>query len=644
MKEASVKFWTILTLLSRAFSLRGEIEVLSAAQNAASAVLGASSCPGCSVVYVTDGTASSTSLYQMIGSVETDSSIAVFEVAWKDRNTTSGPRLEVPLDLINKVRKTSSYTTLVLLSNERDFLIDFIEEAVRNDILIWPTRLLVVTSVSIVVLQLLRKSLSDTNAMVVFEERASQVERCGVFMYLPYSHRMVKIASWTLESGLVYYENLQPFPDKFQRLEDGANLKVVGQNFPPHVVVRELTLAGQQEKEEVFTGPLLNLLEMLALNVNFTYNLLQPSDGSWGFLFPNGTWNGMVGMLLRKDVDFALGPFGITYLRAQVIDYTSPLVVDYGRILGRRGDTAVDPWSFALPLTYTVWAGVFASLLLVLIFAVWMEKFKLSSDPSSVGISPESYVRTIFMQDVKTNSGSNGQRVMFAAWLAFVLIVFECYSSNLMSLLAVRHISEPYQSVRQMLDDPKVTSIWFANTAYMQYLSAVDSGIFYEVVQMGKKGRMKQITPSVYAETVDDLVSRGDHVMINPFLIMKMFLTEDYMDEGGNCKFYVSKERFLPLTFCMVVPKYSPLLGPINEGIRAVVEGGIYNYWLDNAFANAKSCKNPPSKITVRSSLSLANVWVSLGLGMFVLLASGFGISFLTFCLEIISAKYYSFL
>ncbi|XP_064102864.1 uncharacterized protein LOC135213011 isoform X1 [Macrobrachium nipponense] len=328
-----------------------------------------------------------------------------------------------------------------------------------------------------------------------------------------------------------------------------------------------------------------------------------------------------------RDVDFGLGPFGITYLRAQVIDFTSPLVVDYGRILGRRGDTAVDPWSFAMPLTYPVWAGVYASFLLVLACTAWMAKYDLDSDSSA-------YINAIFLQDLKQSSSSNGQRVMLAAWLMFVFIVMQCYSSNLMSLLAVRHITEPYQSVRDMLDDPKVTSIWFANTAYMQYLSGVDSGIFYEVVQTGKKGRMKQITPSVYETTVNDLVSRGDHVMINPFLIMKMFLTEDYMDRG-NCKFYVSKESFLPLTFCMVVPKHSPLLGPINEGIRAVVEGGVYNYWLDNAFANAKSCRNPPSKITVKEPLSLANVW-----GMFALLAVGYGVGLLALGLELLSARY----
>ena len=45
---------------------------------------------------------------------------------------------------------------------------------------------------------------------------------------------------------------------------------------------------------------------------------IRPSDGMWGTTDENGTWNGMLGMVKRKEVDFALGPFGIIYEREKV--------------------------------------------------------------------------------------------------------------------------------------------------------------------------------------------------------------------------------------------------------------------------------------------------------------------------------------
>ncbi len=42
---------------------------------------------------------------------------------------------------------------------------------------------------------------------------------------------------------------------------------------------------------------------------------MRPPDGKWGSQEANGSWNGMVGMLHRGEVDMALGPLGITRAR-----------------------------------------------------------------------------------------------------------------------------------------------------------------------------------------------------------------------------------------------------------------------------------------------------------------------------------------
>ncbi|KAF2349076.1 Ionotropic glutamate receptor L-glutamate and glycine-binding domain, partial [Trinorchestia longiramus] len=69
-------------------------------------------------------------------------------------------------------------------------------------------------------------------------------------------------------------------------------------------------------------------------------------DGLWGEALPNGTFNGMVGMVQRKETDLALGPFGMTASRAAVVRFSTPVFYSYYRILLQRGNPQHHSWSF----------------------------------------------------------------------------------------------------------------------------------------------------------------------------------------------------------------------------------------------------------------------------------------------------------
>ena len=51
-----------------------------------------------------------------------------------------------------------------------------------------------------------------------------------------------------------------------------------------------------------------------------------PADQAWGSLTSNGSWNGMVGMILKNEVEFAVTEFTMTSLRAAVVDFSIPLI------------------------------------------------------------------------------------------------------------------------------------------------------------------------------------------------------------------------------------------------------------------------------------------------------------------------------
>ena len=64
--------------------------------------------------------------------------------------------------------------------------------------------------------------------------------------------------------------------------------------------------------------------------MNFTYTLLNPAHGTWGSLTDQNdfaTFNGMIGMLQRNEIDMAL-EFAVTADRSRAIDFSESVLRD----------------------------------------------------------------------------------------------------------------------------------------------------------------------------------------------------------------------------------------------------------------------------------------------------------------------------
>ena len=55
--------------------------------------------------------------------------------------------------------------------------------------------------------------------------------------------------------------------------------------------------------------------------------MIPSVDGSWGSLQPDASYGGMIGMILRDEVEVAVADYLMTEDRFQVIDYSTGLVV-----------------------------------------------------------------------------------------------------------------------------------------------------------------------------------------------------------------------------------------------------------------------------------------------------------------------------
>ena len=56
--------------------------------------------------------------------------------------------------------------------------------------------------------------------------------------------------------------------------------------------------------------------------LNYTYDLTKPPDGQWGAIQPDGSWSGLVGMLIRQEID--MGKLCDIILNINVQSYRVP--------------------------------------------------------------------------------------------------------------------------------------------------------------------------------------------------------------------------------------------------------------------------------------------------------------------------------
>ncbi|XP_042243361.1 uncharacterized protein LOC121880270 isoform X1 [Homarus americanus] len=144
------------------------------------------------------------------------------------------------------------------------------------------------------------------------------------------------------------------------------------------------------------------------------------------------------------------------------------------------------------------------------------------------------------------------------------MVVTWSYSSNLMSLLAVRHVPQPLHTIRQLLDQSSTIVIMEPNTAVTDTLANSKSGEFRELHNLREEGRVRFQHATTYPHALDTLVRRGDHVLITTSVQADLLISHLYLNTG-RCDFYKGKQRFMSSSHCMIVQKGSPIVSLINR-------------------------------------------------------------------------------
>ncbi|XP_069939957.1 probable glutamate receptor [Cherax quadricarinatus] len=584
-------------------------------------VLGEESDPRCTIFIIEDGSGSASFVFTDFH-FWSPCGVGVYKMTRDGNTNVTRAQLSWVVHQARQLRQVSWCVTVVVVSDDSAFLADVTKWGVKGSLLAWSTKLLIVTRLPLPQLHQIYSTFSMTNSMLLIVEDILKMLRCSVYIYLPYSSARdsaIRLAIWSPQHGLTLTTSLPVFPDKYIRFLRRPTLAVAMEGF----YLREAGKVQEGVRHHY-------VMDYLAQGLNFTYKYVSPADGTYGSKQKDGSWSGMVGMVSRQEADFAPGPFGITANRTEVVDITWPVLIQYTRILSSRGTPQVNPWAFLLPLQTNVWASTLV-VFLVLPAVMWLLSSFLFARKAFLhtwGKEIFDMTRILLQQDYSTSALAEWKRLVMAGWVTVALVLSKSYAGNLMSSLAVRHIHQPYQTIRNVLDDRMVTMLWATNSSSVQYFRTVESGIFREIADVESKGRIKYILLSDFPQAIKTLVKRGDHVLMEIEAVINLIIGKHFTS-AGRCDFYLSKERFLPMIMAMIGQKNSPLVPALSRRIMSMTEAGLYNQWMKYINPNATSCMYYPSSITVTTSLSLANLW-----GMFVVLLVGHLLAYFVLCVE----------
>ncbi|XP_015979386.2 glutamate receptor ionotropic, NMDA 3A isoform X2 [Rousettus aegyptiacus] len=371
-------------------------------------------------------------------------------------------------------------------------------------------------------------------------------------------------------------------------------------------------------------GYCIDLLEKLAEDMNFDFDLYIVGDGKYG-AWKNGHWTGLVGDLLTGSAHMAVTSFSINTARSQVIDFTGPFFSTSLGILVRTRDTAAPIGAFMWPLHWTLWLGIFVALHITAVFLTlyeWKSPFGMTpkgrnrsrvfSFSSALNVCYALlFGRTAAIKPPKCWTG----RFLMNLWAIFCMFCLSTYTANLAAVMVGEKIYEELSGIH----DPKLhhPSQGFRFGTVRE--SSAEDYVRQSFPEMHEY--MRRYNVPATPDGVQYL--KNDPEKLDAFIMDKALL--DYeVSIDADCKLLTVGKPFAIEGYGIGLPPNSPLTSNISELISQYKSHGFMDVLHDKWYKVVPCGKR---SFAVTETLQMGIKHFS---GLFVLLCIGFGLSILT--------------
>uniref|UniRef100_A0A915BD08 Uncharacterized protein n=1 Tax=Parascaris univalens TaxID=6257 RepID=A0A915BD08_PARUN len=401
-----------------------------------------------------------------------------------------------------------------------------------------------------------------------------------------------------------------------------------------------------------FEGFCIDLLAELSRDLGFTYTIHLVKDRNYGNdIYGNGTWNGMIGEILRGEAEMAVAPFTVNFRRAEVVDFTKPfLSLGISILFKIPADNQPDVFSSLNPLPLRIWICLLVAIvgLTLGMYVVahltpyeWNLNFscctahqphpaaQFSSASSPVELANNySFWNTLwYVMSTMLKGGCDfgpravSTRLLGGTWWVFTLVIVAAYTANLAAVLTV---SRPYIPIKNLDDLANQTAISYGTIQGGSTMQFFQESKISSHMKMWNYMRDRDVFVTSNAKGVEKALSE------NYAFLMESSSLEYEVQQ--NCNLTQIGGVLGSKGYGIALQKKSEWTDRISRQIllyakRGIIESKKNKWWK----SKGASCAGANSAVTQqRFALNMHNV-----AGLFIILFAGLVFAFCTVIIEL---------
>ncbi|XP_069953088.1 uncharacterized protein [Cherax quadricarinatus] len=362
-------------------------------------------------------------------------------------------------------------------------------------------------------------------------------------------------------------------------------------------------------------GSNLDVLEIIAVKLNFTYTVQkEPKDHQWGSR-ENGTWTGMLGDLIYNNKDLTINGFTLTEEIYDEFDVSYPYQVE-SYVFLLRVPPPLPKWrGLTYPFTGVLWLTIiFTTMVVSISFTLCLLLLPNNHDPYSVFLLlPEMLSITrgflyssmslmsamvcipctctcrnkiiiivillqilggLVYQGVKGKFENTWTRLWIGCWWLACVIIATAYNSNLVAFLTV----PVYPKRIETLEELAASNL---RVCMQDYGSFVPEALKVSTdLHLYKLGHNLDLYPYVYQNFQVGItwVMGSTHALIDTYSYMGQIVNLT----GVASQTYIMKEMVYPGYLSWILRRNCPYTVQLSEILTGLLETGIIDHLFNN--------------------------------------------------------------
>lgn len=451
-----------------------------------------------------------------------------------------------------------------------------------------------------------------------------------------------KIAEWSDTKGFEpVVRPSKPLVNKTDEVDKERVYTVQGVLDKPYMMIKDSSGTPELSGNDRYEGYCKDLLDAIAKELEIKYELKAAEETLYGRRDHKvqGGWTGLIGTVVRKEVDMGVAATLVTAERREAVDFSLPFLETGTAALVLRRDPVPGQGmlTFLAPFSFELWIFFVSGLALVLLVMFLVSFFTARASAAAEKPGVERHTSGTLFKSLCYSleaftphyidsyyARSIAGRVIGNVWWLFVVFVFSAYTASLVPFLSTETRPGLIASVEGLADQELIEYGFTRQSSARKYFENpnLNSSVHKRMWEvMNSK-------PNVFTASDGDGIERVRSS--KGFYAFFMDANKaDYVSSQRPCDTARLGEPFGRRRFAIALPKDSILRKPLDQAIARLTETGELDklkkkWWSDKSF-----CQATPKKDGL--VMSLENF-----LGVFFILGGGVALGLLVGFIEIV--------